>query len=72
MQQTPALAYWMAAFLVMPIRYPTVYWMFPQKKRDRTQSCGIQMGKGGSIWRTAFWPGWTAGPYYMYKSIGHD
>ena len=45
MQQTPALAYWMAAFLVMPIRYPTVYWMFPQKKRDRTQSCGIQMGK---------------------------
>lgn len=20
--------------------------MFPQKKRDRTQSCGIQMGKG--------------------------
>ena len=21
--------------------------MFPQKKRDRTQSCGIQMGKGG-------------------------
>ena len=23
--------------------------MFPQKKRDRTQSCGIQMGKGGSI-----------------------
>ncbi len=46
-QQTPALAYWMAAFLVMPIRYPTVYWMLPQKKRDRTQSCGIQMGKGG-------------------------
>ena len=35
--------------------------MFPQKKRDRTQSRGIQMGKGGSIWRTAFWPGWTAG-----------
>ncbi len=42
-------------------RYPTVYWMLPQKKRDRTQSRGIQMGKGGSIWRTAFWPGWTAG-----------
>lgn len=27
-------------------RYPTVYWMLPQKKRDRTQSRGIQMGKG--------------------------
>ena len=25
--------------------------MLPQKKRDRTQSRGIQMGKGGSIWR---------------------
>ena len=34
--------------------------MLPQKKRDRTQSRGIQMGKGGSIWRTAFWPGWMA------------
>ena len=60
MQQTPALAYWMAAFLVMPITAILRYTgCFHKRKGTARRAAAYKWEKGGSIWRTAFWPGWT-------------